>query len=73
MMIKMNRESLLYIFPQPLRSLWNKAVEQYRDLEEIRIRAGKPVIVKLHEKETFLDGMEKRRLIRWEAANCRIS
>lgn len=53
----MNRDSLLYIFPRSLRSLWSGAVERYRDLEEIRIRVGKPVIVKMHEKETFLDGM----------------
>lgn len=49
-------DSLLYIFPQSLRGLWRQAVEEYRNLEEIRIRTGKPVIVRLHEGEYFLDG-----------------
>lgn len=49
-------DSLLYIFPQSLQRLWGQAVKEYRNLEEIRLRTGKPVIVRLHEGEVFLDG-----------------
>lgn len=48
--------SFLYIFPQAMRQIWGQAVREYQNLEEIRLRAGKPVIVKLHEGEVFLDG-----------------
>lgn len=48
--------SLLYIFPQSMRGLWRQALKEYGNLEEIRLRAGKPVIVRLHDKEVFLDG-----------------
>lgn len=50
------KNSFLYIFPQELRSIWGQAVAEYQNLEEIRLRTGKPVIVKLHEGERFLDG-----------------
>lgn len=49
-------DSLLYIFPKYLREIWGQAVKEYRNLEEIRLRAGKPVTVKLHSGEFFLDG-----------------
>ncbi len=48
--------SLLYIFPRSLRDFWKKTVDEYQDLEEIRLRLGKPVVVKLHGQEKFLDG-----------------
>lgn len=48
-------KSLLYIFPQSLRRLLGQAAAEYENLEEIRLRAGKPVIVRLHGGETFLD------------------
>lgn len=54
-----NTDSFLYLFPVYLRPLWGQAVREYRRLEEIRLRIGKPVIVKLHEGEYFLDGQGK--------------
>ena len=62
--------SLLYIFPQPLRSIWGHAASEYRNLEEIRLRVGKPVIVKLHQGEFFLDG--EGRLTKTETASYRM-
>lgn len=50
-----DEDSLLYLFPASLRGSWQQVAEQYDSLEEIRLRAGKPVLVKLHEGEFFLD------------------
>lgn len=47
--------SLLYIFPQSLRWLFGQAMMEYQKLEEIRLRTGKPVIVRLHNGERFLN------------------
>lgn len=52
-------ESILYIFPQYLRELWGQAAVYHESLEEIRLRAGKPILVRLHEGEYFLDGQGK--------------
>ena len=51
-----NSDSFLYLFPVYLRRLWGQAIREYRRLEEIRLRVGKPVIARLHEGEYFLDG-----------------
>ena len=48
-------DSLLYIFPGYLRGFWKRTVDEYRDLEEIRLRVDKPAIVRVHGKENFLD------------------
>lgn len=49
-------DSILYIFPQYLRELWGQAAAYHERLEEIRLRVGKPVLVRLHDGEYFLDG-----------------
>lgn len=49
-------DSLLYLFPAHMRAAFGCAVKQYDRLEEIRLRADKPVIARLHEGERFLDG-----------------
>lgn len=49
-------DSLLYLFPTPLRGIWQQVAGQYDNLEEIRLRADRPVLVKLHEGEFFMDG-----------------
>lgn len=49
-------ESILYIFPQYLRGLWGQAAACHERLEEIRLRVGKPVLVRMHEGEYFMDG-----------------
>lgn len=51
-----NTDSFLYLFPPYLRQFWGQAIREYQSLEEVRLRIGKPVIVKLHEGEHFLDG-----------------
>ncbi len=48
------RDSVLRIFPQNRREMWERTAESYAELEEIRLRAGKPVLVKLHDGEYFL-------------------
>lgn len=49
-------DSILYIFPQYMRHFWGQAASYHERLQEIRLRVGKPVIVRLHEGEYFLDG-----------------
>lgn len=49
-------DSILYIFPQYLREFWGQAAAYHEILEEIRLRVGKPVLVRLHDGEYFLDG-----------------
>lgn len=49
-------DSFLYLFPVYQRRLWGQAIREYHRLEEIRLRVGKPAIIKLHEGECFLDG-----------------
>ncbi len=49
--------SLLYIFPGYMREFWKAVVDEYCQLEEIRLRVGKPAVIKLHGQEKFLDGM----------------
>lgn len=46
--------SLLKILPVSFRELWGRVVERYKELEEIRLRVDKPVILKLHNGEYFL-------------------
>ncbi len=63
--------SLLYIFPSSIRSIWGHAARKYHVLEEIRLRIGRPVIVRLHEGDFFLDGEGK--LTKVETASFRIN
>lgn len=49
-------DNLLFIFPQSLRWLLGQAAAEYKNLEEIRLRTGKPVIVRMHRGESFVDG-----------------
>ena len=48
-------DSILYIFPQYMRHFWGQAASYHESLQEIRLRVGKPVIVRLKEGEYFLD------------------
>lgn len=52
-------DSLLYIFPGYLRNFFKEVVDEYKEIEEIRLRLSKPAIVKLHGKEKFIDGQGK--------------
>lgn len=49
-----DKESLLRIFPDPFRNLWGQVLERYGELEEIRLRIDRPLILKLHDGEYFL-------------------
>ncbi|MCH5274702.1 MAG: stage III sporulation protein AA [Lachnospiraceae bacterium] len=51
-----NWDSFYYLFPVYFRQFWGQAVKEYHRLEEVRLRIGKPVIVRFHEGEYFLDG-----------------
>ncbi len=51
-----NSDSLFGLFPSRMRFLWGQAVKEYDRLEEIRLRTDRPVILRLHETEYFLDG-----------------
>lgn len=64
-------DSLLYIFPGYLRNFFKEVVDEYGEIEEIRLRLSKPAIVKLHGKEKFLDGQGK--LTDWETGAYRTS
>lgn len=47
--------SLLSLFPHGLRPLFKRTADACEELEEIRLRAEKPICTKLHYKELFLD------------------
>lgn len=48
------REELLHIFPDKYRILLNESL-QNRNLEEIRMRVGKPLLISLGEEEWFIN------------------
>lgn len=47
--------SLLSLFPYSLRFLFEQTADACEDLEEIRLRAEKPICIKRHHREVFLD------------------
>lgn len=49
------KDSLIQLFPLKLRALFNSTAAVVGNLEEIRLRTGKPVIVRLHGRELFVD------------------
>lgn len=48
-------ETILQLFPQEQRPFWRKAVRKLAGLQEIRLRAGRPVILYGAGREFFLD------------------
>ncbi|MGN0431881.1 MAG: stage III sporulation protein AA [Lachnospiraceae bacterium] len=57
-------DSILRIFPQSRRGMWEQTARAYEKLEEIRLRVGKPVLVKLHGGEYFIrpeGGLDKHK------------
>ena len=48
------QEELLQLFPAHRRDFWSRTTEQKKDLQEIRIRVGRPIIILLKGKEFFL-------------------
>lgn len=52
-------DSVLRIFPSHRREMWEWARKEYENLEEIRLRADKPVLIKMHGEEYFLSPLGK--------------
>lgn len=49
------QNKLLHVFPASMRQFWTYTASRVDGVQEIRLRAGRPVIVILHEGEFFLD------------------
>lgn len=50
----MQKEEILHIFPDFMRSRWEKVAEQAERLQEIRMRVNQPVMILMDNKEWFL-------------------
>ena len=50
------REDILGIFPEGMRNRWRRAAEYGDRLQEIRLRAGRPVLLYMEGRELFLAG-----------------
>lgn len=48
-------EEILHIFPDYMRSRWNSAAKRADELQEIRLRAGRKIIMILEGREWYLD------------------
>ena len=49
------QEQVLSLFPEYLRFRWKKAAQAAKGLQEIRLRAKRPVILLLDGKEWFME------------------
>lgn len=50
-------ETLLQLFPMPIRKLFEQAAKEMERLREIRIRIASPVILYIKDKEYYIDGL----------------
>lgn len=50
----MKKEEILHIFPDFMRSVWEKAAERANELQEIRLRVNQPVTILMNNTEWFL-------------------
>ncbi|MDE6663603.1 MAG: stage III sporulation protein AA [Lachnospiraceae bacterium] len=65
----MQKEEVLHIFPDFMRSVWVKVAEQAENLQEIRLRVNQPVTILMNNKEWFLsEGGELTQ--EWSQAMC---
>ena len=48
-------DSLLMLFPAERRSFWTQAAIQKKDLQEIRLRLGRPIVLIRQGEEVYLD------------------
>ena len=63
----MRREEILRLFPERIRDKWQEVAGQAEKLQEIRLRAEKPLTILVDGKEWFVDA--KGRIVdRQEAA-----
>ncbi len=51
----MRREEVLHMFPQSMRSKWEKVADQADRLQEIRLRVNVPTTVLIDNRELFVD------------------
>ncbi len=51
----MQKEEILHIFPDFMRTRWEKVAERAECLQEIRLRVNQPVTVLMNNKEWFLE------------------
>ncbi len=64
----MIEQELLRLFPAEDRNLWHSQARQTKDLQEIRLRVGKPIMVWRNGREYYLD--EKGELTRKRELAC---
>lgn len=50
-------ETLLQLFPMPVRKLFEEAAKKMKDLREIRIRIESPVLLYINSGEYYIDGL----------------
>lgn len=63
------QNGMLQMFPQRRRAFWNRVAAEGDRVEEIRLRAGRPVFVRMSGQEWFLD-QEGELTGQWEHAYC---
>lgn len=51
------QEAILSIFPAEMKSKWEKILSEHEEIEEIRLRAERPVILLTRSKEILLSSM----------------
>ena len=49
------RNSLLQLFPKERRGFWEETAKKQKQLQEIRLRCNKPIVLLMEGKEYFLD------------------
>lgn len=49
------QDNLLQLFPMERRAFWSTTAAQQKNIQEIRLRCNKPIVVIVNGKETFLD------------------
>ncbi len=49
------KEDLLQLFPMERRMFWKRTAMEAENIEEIRLRAGRPVVIKRRGREQYLD------------------
>lgn len=64
-------EELLHIFPDYMRDEWRETAQRISEVQEIRLRAGRKIVVRMNGKERYLD--ENGCLVQDERQAMRIS
>lgn len=52
----MQKDEILHIFPDFMRSGWEKVAERAKNIQEIRMRINQPVTICMNHREWFLEG-----------------